>query len=230
MASFSSNSLRIVGIPVCTLVLLIAIYAFGGISQEPPPGAREYFAQVASQIDALPYRIDSWFGVNLPYTDVEVQMLRPNKILQRTYQDETTGQRASLSIVHCTDMRDMGGHYPPVCYPAHGWDFDSSQPIEVTIDGRSQEARVYRFSRLNQGTREAIRIVSFFVVPYGDVIFNDRGTLDRAAKNPQAVGLGVGQVQILTPGSQSEQSADEIVSRILMVIEPVVETIEKGVK
>jgi len=230
MATYSLDSLRSVGIPLCTLVLLVALYAVGGISQGPPAGAQEYFDQVASQIDSLPYRIDGWFGINLPFTDVEVQMLRPNRILQRTYQNETTGQKTILSIVHCTDMRDMAGHYPPVCYPAHGWDFDSAKPMEITIGGRLQEARVYQFSRLNQGMREAIRIVSFFIVPYSDRIIYDKETLGLAAKNPHAAGLGVAQVQILTPGSQSEESADQMVSKILAVVQPVIDTIEAGIK
>ena len=230
MVSLLPNSLRTVGTPVVTLVLLVAIYAFGNISQAPPAGAQQYFDQVAAQIDSLPYKVGDWLGVNLPYTDVVVQMLRPNKMLQRTYQDQDTGQKASLSIVHCTDMRDMAGHYPPVCYPAHGWDFESSKPMTVTIGGRAGEARVYQFSRMNQGMREAIRIVSFFVLPYGNGILGERDTLAQAAKNPQAAGLGVAQVQILTPGSQSEESANEMVSKMIGIIEPVIETVEEGVK
>lgn len=230
MTKFSSHSLRTVGIPVGTLCLLLAIYAFGGIGQSRSAGAPQYFDEIAAQIDDVPYMIGSWVGVNLPYTDVEVQMLRPNKILQRTYQNQTTGQKASLSIVHCTDIRDMSGHFPPVCYPAHGWDFDSSQPIEISVGGTSQQARVYFFSRSNQGVREVIRIVSFFIVPNADGILADMKTLDQAAKNPQAAGLGAAQVQILTPASQSPETTNEMVSKIIEVVEPVIDTIEQGAK
>ncbi len=230
MAVSVHHPARTLGIPAGTLVLLIAILTAGGIGQEPPVGAQKYFDHVATQIDALPYVVGGWFGVNLPYTDVEVKMLRPNKMLQRTYQDPMTGRKASLSIVHCTDIRDMDGHFPPKCYVAHGWDFDSSELVMITVEGREQQARSYTFSRMSQGARETIRIVSFFIVPYSEGILSEMSSLSRAAKNPQAAGLGAAQVQILTPASQSSAATDELVSNILQAVEPVIKTIEEGVK
>lgn len=230
MTNLSRNFLSSIGVPAGTLVLLITILAFGGISQGPPAGAQQYFDEVAAQIDSIPYVVGDWFGMNLPYTEVEVKMLRPNKMLQRTYQNPTTGQKASLSIVHCTDIRDMRGHFPPICYVAHGWDLDSSELTGVTVEGREQQARVYLFSRTNQGTREAIRIVSFFVLPYSDDIQSEMDSLSSAAKRPRAAGLGVAQVQILTPASQSVVTTNEMVSKLLQAVEPVVATIEEGAR
>lgn len=230
MTRGNRHRLRSLGIPLVTLVLLMCMLAFGGLSQDPPTGAPDYFARVAAKMDEVPFRVGAWFGVNLPYTDVEVEMLRPNKMLQRTYQDQATGQKASLSIVHCTDVRDMGGHYPPVCYPAHGWNLESSELSEVTVQGRPQSVRVYVFSRMNRGTREAIRIVSFFIIPNSSDIRSERDGLERAAKRPQAAGLGAAQVQILTPDSQSIETTDEMLSKLIEVVEPVIETVQEGVK
>lgn len=230
MAPTTQASLRRVGIPLATLVLLLAILAFGGIGQGPIDGSEEYFEDVAASIDAIPYKVGSWIGADLPLTEVEVQMLRPNKMLQRTYQDPLTGHRASLSIVHCTDVRDMRGHYPPVCYPAHGWTLDSSELGAVEIDGRAQDARIYVFSRSNRGVREGIRIVSFFVIPYADGVLCEMSALERAAKSPQAAGLGSVQIQVLAPTTQSTATTTAIVSKILEAVEPVIRQVEAGVK
>ncbi len=230
MATASKRTIRSVSIPGGTLLLLIAIMTLGNIGQGTPAGAQEYFDRVAAQIDAVPYVVGDWFGMNLPYTEVEVQMLRPNKMLQRTYQDPTTGQKASLSIVHCTDIRDMQGHFPPNCYPSHGWNLDSSELMGITFDGREQQARFYVFSRTNRGTRETIEIVSFFAVPNSEGIVSEMDALSNAAKNPQAAGLGAAQVQILTPASQSQATKNLMISKILEAVEPVVQTVQEGVK
>lgn len=224
------SAMRSVAIPVASLALLIGILAFGRINNGPREGAQPYFERVAAAIDAIPYRVDSWFGVNLPYTDVEVEMLRPNKLLQRTYQDPRTGQKISLSIVHCTEVRDMLGHYPPVCYPAHGWELESNELEHIDLKGRPQPARVYTFGRINRGTRESIRIISFFVTPGSADVLTEMDGLSAASKQTAGVGLGAAQIQILMPPGQSAATNDEMLSKLLQVVEPVISAIQEGAK
>ena len=230
MIAQSPSRFRSAGLPALTLGLLILLYAFGGLSASPHPGAQDYFHRVGAEVDRVPYRIDRWIGVDLPYTEVEVRMLRPNKLFSRTYQDPLSLERVSLSIVHCTDVRDMSGHYPPVCYPAHGWKLESSTPVEVVIAGRPQEARAYLLSRVNKGTSEAVRVLSFFVAPGSTGVMWDMAALDRAAKRSTVAGLGAAQVQILTPATQSAATTNEMVSKVLQAIEPVIVSIKEGVE
>ncbi len=217
-------------VPVVTAALLAGIFFSGGLGQPAPAGAERYFEEVASAIDSVPYQIRSWYGVELPFTEVVVQMLRPNKILRRTFQDPALGHRASLSIIHCTDVRDMLGHHPPVCYPAHGWHLESRHTEEIVVRGRSQEVNIYHFSRLNAGSREAIRIVSFFVAPGVDGIIREMDEMERASKRSGLAGLGAAQVQVLTPLSQSQEATGAMVSGIVEAIEPVIEKIGRGVE
>lgn len=221
---------RRVIVPGLTLVLLAALFLSGGLGQGPPVGAERYFGEVAAVIDEVPYQIDSWVGVNLPLTEVAVQMLRPNKVLRRTYHDPLRGNKVSLSIIHCTDIRDMLGHHPPVCYPAHGWHLESKRVQEIMVSGSSQEALVFDFSRLNTGSREAIRIISFFITPGVEGVISEMYAMERASKKSGLAGLGAAQVQIVMPLSQSDEATDEMVTRILGAIEPVIETIGKGVQ
>mgnify|MGYP007071125856 CR=1 FL=1 len=30
-------------------------------------------------------------------------------------------EQVNVAVVQCRDARDMGGHYPPICYPGQGW-------------------------------------------------------------------------------------------------------------
>ena len=219
---------RRVIIPGLTLSVLAALFLSGGLGQGPPVGADRYFTEVASVIEQVPYQIDSWVGVNLPLTEVAVKMLRPNKVLRRTYHDPLRGSKVSLSIIHCTDIRDMLGHHPPVCYPAHGWHLESKQAREIVIGGATQEANQFDFSRLNSGSREAIRIISFFVTPGVDGVISEMYAMERASKRSGLAGLGAAQVQIVMPLSQSNEATSEMVTKILQTIQPVIDTIGKG--
>jgi len=50
-------------------------------------------------------------------------------------------------IVHCGDVRDMIGHYPPVCYPANGWKPGPSAPTGIQVNQEDATAYRYEFSR-----------------------------------------------------------------------------------
>jgi len=45
-----------------------------------------------------------------------VALLKPNLDICRTY----LNPRFEFLLVQCLDARDMGGHFPPNCYPASG--------------------------------------------------------------------------------------------------------------
>ena len=48
------------------------------------------------------------------------ELLRPNAIFSRRFQ--RPGEiGVHVLVVHCSDARDMIGHYPPICYPSSGW-------------------------------------------------------------------------------------------------------------
>ncbi|MCL4199085.1 MAG: exosortase-associated EpsI family protein [Phycisphaerales bacterium] len=224
-----SDGYRRIVVPGLTLAVLAALFLSGGLGQTAPAGADRYFDDVATSIEGVPYQIDSWVGVNLPLTEVAVRMLRPNKVLRRTYHDPLGGNKVSLSIIHCTDIRDMLGHHPPVCYPAHGWHLESRRAQAITLSGADQEAIFYDFSRLNSGSREAIRIISFFIAPGTDEVIGDMYAMERELKRRGLAALGAAQVQIVTPLAQSDAATDEMVAKILGAIQPVIDTIGKGV-
>src|SRR5947207_4217407 len=120
--------------PVLSLALL------GGIAAEQhrrlkPRDVEPYHARAAAAVKAVPYVIGYWTGKDDEIPSAAQKLLRPNAILSRTYSDNDPGRGgiyrtrrrdASLLVVQCRDSRDMVGHYPPICYRAHGMTLDDA--------------------------------------------------------------------------------------------------------
>lgn len=215
--------------PAIAAALLGAIWWSGGIDAREHRHAEAYFAQVASAVDALPYRIGRWVGVDSEPSPSGVKLLRPNRILQRRYMDPATGDAVSLLIVHCGDVRDMLGHYPPMCYPAHGWRLEQALPAQVRIEGRDAPARLYRFSRTDEITQRHMSILNFFILPNRDVpIAADMDTLERASGSAATVRLGAAQIQILRESGDLGAASPEVVEEFVRTLEPIIREVVAG--
>ncbi|MEO1278713.1 MAG: exosortase-associated EpsI family protein, partial [Planctomycetota bacterium] len=114
-----------------TAVVLAGMAAYSLASIRPGGASEAYFRQVSQAIDALPMQIEGYIGRDRPPLPAAIEMLRPNRLVQREYADPVTGESFSVLIVHCGDVRDMMGHYPPVCYPSNGWEMDGTEAEEI---------------------------------------------------------------------------------------------------
>jgi EpsI family protein len=81
------------------------------------------------------WRVDDSLPVILPAPDVQAKLDKIyNQVLSRTYVD-AAGRRIMLSVAYGGDQSDgTGAHKPEVCYPAQGFQLDSSRrgTIEMT--------------------------------------------------------------------------------------------------
>ena len=182
----------------------------------PDPAALVRQVAVADAVEAAPYQIGRWLGTDIPVPRSAVELLRPNAILSRRFRRVEGGHSVTVLVVHCMDIRDMGGHYPPVCYPSAGWskaDDLASGEASLEFGGRRLPVAVYAFRRIQDGIRESrIRIYNFFVLPDGRVttdIDELRARSERLALSAQ----GVAQIQILTviemPPAEAVAAANE---------------------
>lgn len=202
------------------------IWAFGDRSGPPNAHTAAYFAEVASEVESIPYKIGRWVGTDVEVQPSAVRLLKPNKLLQRRYVNPETGASVQLLIVHCGDTRDMLGHFPPVCYPAHGWVQQRTTPTEIRVIGTPSPATEYRFKR-TLGEAETDMVVSnFFVLP-GSIqrTAPDIGALNAASQSLAMSTLGAAQVQIVTPPGLSEKERAEIVDEFVAALEPVIHAI-----
>src|SRR5688572_9027810 len=110
-----------------TLPMMLTTLALAGLLADkllfhtPPADAAAYHERVRGAAATVPLHIDSWFGVDTPVPTAAVEMLHPNVVISRRYEDLRTHQNVSFLLVQVSDVRDILGHYPPYCYPARGW-------------------------------------------------------------------------------------------------------------
>jgi hypothetical protein len=214
--------------PIAALILL------GGLTTErmlraTPEDARAYHQQVRVAIEAAPYELGPWSSVEIPIPKTAIQLLRPNAILSREYRHAETGQRVALLIVHCQDARDMAGHYPPICYPAHGWVADGEQlgPIALTPQTEPVLGTSYRFE-MNFATHgSAMWIWNALLLPDGRTT-SDMRVVRRAASDYLTHFFGAGQIQLIFDGEMTWEERERIILEFSPIIQPVLAAIFSG--
>ena len=213
------------------------------------PGTVEYFDRVKGTIEGVPMQSGPWLGVEIPVIAAAQDLLQPNKIMQRRYTNAETREWFDLLIVHCGDVRDMLGHYPPVCYKANGWTLGQRTPMTVGIVSATRDVEVdgtdnssaagvieapatrYAFTREVEFVEEQIRIINLFALPKSesDVSFGrDLSLPDRAGRFRSRARLGSAQVQIIVPAEMDAPRRDEIVATAMELISPVLLDVERG--
>ena len=220
-------------IPVFTAVLLVLMLILGGFGPfQKRPEVQAYFDRVSAMIDAIPHHSGAWVGVDIPATTAAVELLQPNKLMQRRYTNTDTGEWFELLIVHCGDVRDMIGHYPPVCYPAHGWTLEKKDYVGVQIEGIALNAAVYDFTRDRELTTDSIVVTDVFALPASDddSFGPDLALIERAGRFRNRARLGSAQIQVIRDPKMSPEHAREALDTAFTLTESVFREIERGVE
>lgn len=197
-----------------TLALLgVSRARIAGAPTGAPRATEAHLALVGRAIDEIPYKIGRWLGEDEATNPAAYELLNPNRLLQRRYTNIDDGDLSfSLLVSHCPEERDMLGHYPPVCYPAHGWLYNSDEMEDVSIPhgGGELDARRYVFSRRQGLERTDMVIYNFFVVPSELLPFaRSMDPLDRPDVLLSRREGGVAQVQVLlSPGLTRERELE----------------------
>lgn len=221
------------GIIGSTTVLLLGMLLWGWAAPfRSGPAVETYFADVAQSIDDIPHQIGPWLGVDIPATPAAVELLKPNKLVQRRYKNTESGDWFELLFVHCGDVRDMIGHYPPVCYPAHGWTLDSKERIQVETEAVNTAASSYRLTRDEGLSKTSIRIINFFALPASKQpsFGPELDLIQQAGRYRERARLGAGQVQVITPDTMPDEQRREIVRIAMTLTEDVLRDIERGLQ
>ncbi|OAB63390.1 hypothetical protein AY599_18795 [Leptolyngbya valderiana BDU 20041] len=210
--SVHPRQLVVAALAVGLTAFVLAAMSLYTIFSIRPTGQDAYFKRVETVIESLPRHIGRFQGVDQPPLPASIELLRPNKLLQRRYEDALSGEGFSILIVHCGDVRDMQGHYPPECYPSSGWTVEETTPetIERSTGGPIPITR-YVVSRGEEPDRNVRVIANTFVVPRADSpLGRDDSILDRVTRTRWSSGLGAAQVQIITEAQMDPQTRREI--------------------
>jgi len=226
--------------PLLSVGLLAGIFAEQRTHLKPQD-VEPYHARAKAAVDQVPYFIGTWSGQDDEIPVAAQKLLRPNAILNRRFVDSTPGadgrttyRYASLLIVQCRDSRDMVGHYPPICYRAHGLSIDekSCGPRDWTVNGKTIPGYEYHFTEVLAGRSTRTTVYNFLIVP-GRGIVRDMKGVEQAAEDYQQRYYGAAQFQVVfqSEGSaeRSREERDAIFATLMGPNIQLLETLTSGV-
>jgi hypothetical protein len=213
---------------VCVTVAMIAAIAVMRQSQLPSDDVVARARRIeAAALSTLPLRVGEWTGEDVAVPPAAVRLLRPTAIMSRAYRDGATGEAASLLFVHCSDARDLLGHFPPVCYRARGHSLVSSARRDWVVNGVRIEGMRYRFAVDGAFARTEMVVDNFMVLP--DSTFGrDMESVDRVARDPALRRLGVAEVQVVTGGEMPDSRRDEVLRLLTEPMMPLLQLCSSG--
>jgi len=190
--------------------------------------AEPFHAKAKAAIASIPYQLGGWCGQDDEVPPAASQLLRPNIILSRTYVDPTRmDRRASLLIVQCKDSRDMLGHFPPVCYPAHGMTLAAKAARDWQIGDLLITGTEYEFLQVSHERDLKMAVRNFMVVP-GSGIKRDMDGVLASAADHQARYFGAAQFQVTFSADYTPAQRDEVFAKLIGPIVPVIQTLRSG--
>jgi hypothetical protein len=203
--------------PGVTLLILAGVTA-DMLSHPTADDAAPYHKRMLAVVDRIPKAIGDWSGVDVGVPAAAGRMLHPNAMCSRRYRYGQNGPSVDLLVIHCSDARDMGCHYPPVCYPAHGWKLRRDRPVVCRVEPDTIiPAKEYEFLRheVRQGEPPLLRtiwVVNVLLLPDGII------TPDISA------------VQVVLGERIAPAERDRIFKTFMDAIQPVIAAIGTGVQ
>jgi hypothetical protein len=204
--------------PAMTLaaLLIMPIVLPNRTRMEPLVEARRQ--KVARAMNDLPYALGGWIGTDIEVPPAAVRLLHPNAMLSRRYERLSDGAVVNVLMVHCSDARDMVGHFPPVCYPSSGWSpTGEREGVPVTLDaaGAAVPARMYEYTRvLEHGGEAGIRIFNVFVLPEGTLTREMDDIYAQSERLALSV-QGAAQMQLITTRDMAPSESIECAAALV---------------
>ena len=182
-----------------------------------------YHEGIADLINEIPVDVGGWIGRQVPLPQSATSLLNPNAIVAHEYYHQDTDVRVTLMIVQCRDARDMGGHYPPVCYPANGWvdAFDGETRLYAL---GSNDLRIYGFQRIAGKVEREITIYGLFALPTG-VLSTSMREVRQLSANYDYRKYGAAQLQIMIQGDVATEDHPWILKEMYEIARPAIEAV-----
>jgi hypothetical protein len=212
---------------VATLLLLSGVAVDRAVLRAHAKDAGPYHRVVLARSQTIPYQIGNWFGTDTPVPPAAVSLLHPNVIVSRRYEQLQTGRQASVLLVQCSDARDILGHYPPVCYKAHGWTQTGAAQKDWQVDDLLIQGVRYEFSSLKVERTAQLVIYNFMLLPDGRTC-RDMDGIDRIAQDRQKRYFGAAQLQFVFDNSGTEDERKEFFERVVRANRSLIDTIRSG--
>jgi hypothetical protein len=119
-------------------------------------------------LSAFPTKIGDWVGMELPIPTTTKEYMEQNfadDFFSRRYVNATANTWADVYVVYCSSRPGgIVGHKPQVCYPAHGWLHDSTEPSQFTSRiGQQVRCLIHRFHKPAQMYEQTV-VLNFYIL------------------------------------------------------------------
>jgi hypothetical protein len=222
------HTIKILLAPLICLIILAAMHTEVR-ARIQPADAEPYHQRAKAAISSLPYQLNGWIGRDDDIPPAAIKLLHPNYMVSRTYIDPLNISRsAGLLIVQCKDSRDMLGHYPPVCYPAHGMTKISEQQRDWSVgDNTTIPGTEYVFSFNDGISKSHMAVYNFMIVPNVGIV-RDMTGVEHAAKNYQQRFFGAAQFQVTMNADMPQFDRDRIFAALVGANLKMIDTLKSG--
>lgn len=149
-------------------------------------------------LKAFPYHIEDWEGKDVPIPVAIQRVARNDDFVSRVYINQRTGKWVNLYIAFSARPRTMLGHRPQICYPASGWQHESTEHIRITRQsGLIAPCLLHRFSMPAPSYDKTV-VLNYYILN-GVIIDKESGFSGLSGRSPNIQGHlanYVAQVQI----------------------------------
>jgi hypothetical protein len=207
-------------IPAILTVALLLGLEVETLNRPQPGDAEPFHTRVQDAVKAMATP-DGWTFKDLDIPDAAIKLLKPNAQVCRQYSTPT--RTFQFLLIQCRDARDMGGHYPPICYPASGWvpmPGEDGKPLARamtwTIDGRAIAGMEYAFTGNNDGQTIIRTVDNLLILPSGsDCYVRKMEQIRAAASDYLRQFYGAAQIQLIFDGAVPENERREIFTQLI---------------
>ena len=208
-------------------ILLLAGAGMDRLTMRPSRDATAYHARVRAAFEATPMDVGPWQGKRVPEPAEAIDMLKPNVLLSRSYEDKSRDRRATFLLVQCSDVRDLISHYPPICYPNQGLKQSDPQPFHWKVGDLDIDGTEYTFESSTFQNGQLTIVYNFMVLPDGRIV-PDMEVVRRYLSLDMRY-YGMAQVQIVFDGRVPPRQREEICQELIAGHMSLINVIRSGV-
>lgn len=214
--------------PISLALAIVGLMWLEGSRRPTASDAEPFHAAAAKVVGEIPLKFGSWEGTEIPVPPAAQTLLKPNAMMSRSYVDRETREQVGVMLVQCRDPRDMAGHYPPVCYPGHGWTaIGSPSIVELRVGSTSLRAARYEFERQTFDQARLLIIYNFFALP-GKGLLTEMSDIRNAAADYASRPFGAAQIQVALNRRRPPDEESALVGQLLAPVEPAIGVLSDG--
>jgi hypothetical protein len=140
-------------------------------------------------------------------------------LCNRTYRNADTGEAVNFNFIQCRDAREMTGHFPPLCFAAHGWAQEQVQDREIPLAGCTIPIREYIFTRTTAAGSARLAVIHVVVLPGGE-LSRDLTAIWQAAADFTRRSFGAAQIELAFDAQTTPAHRDAVTLQFLAANQP----------